>query len=119
MKIVRDSNAELLAIELTCVELRELLAFEATLRCLNSRDQLAFLEDVRCHYDISEEDMRPFFEKPRLAREDVWRLQILKRSVQGHYGAVHVIGDLRRLESQVGEDALGTYIDRNRILPFA
>ncbi len=119
MEIVRDSNGELLAIELTCVELRELLAFEATLRCLASRDQLSFLEDARGYYGISEEDMRPFFENERLTREDLWRLQILKRSVQGRYGAVHVIGDLRRLESRLGEGALETYVDRSRILPFA
>ncbi len=119
MRVVRDSAGDILAIELTCVELKELLAFEATWSCLASRDRIGFLEETRRHYAISEADMRPFFEKARLAREDVWRLQILKRSAGGCYGAVHVIGDLRRLEARLGAGALETYVDRNRILPFA
>jgi hypothetical protein len=119
LRIIRGSCGELLSIALTADELRELLAFEATSLCLFEGNIRAFLEDVRKHYDIPEADMRPYFEKTSFSRDDVWRLQILKRSAQARYRAVHLIGDLRRLESKLGIGALETYVDRNRILPTA
>ena len=119
MEIIRDGNGEILAIELTRVEMRELLAFEATCACLIARDSRSFLEDLMRGYGISEEDMRPFLDKQRFSREDVWRLQIFKRSSQGDYRAVHILGDLRRLEARLGEGVLQTYVDRRKILPTA
>jgi hypothetical protein len=103
---------------LTTDEMRELLAFEATSVCLSARGARGFLHEIGKHYEIPEGDMRPYFHKRSFSREDVWRLQILKRSAQGRYRAVHIIGDLRRLESELGEGALETYVDRKRILPL-
>ncbi len=117
MNIVRGSCGELACIELTADEMRELLAFEATCFCLFEGAFRSFLEDIRKHYDIPEGDMLPYFQKQTFSRDDVWRLQILKRSAEARYQAVHTIGDLRRLESELGVGALQTYVDRNRILP--
>jgi hypothetical protein len=119
MEVVRDDDGELAAIELTPVEMKELLAFEATCTCLLGRDSGPFLEDVRRHYDIPEGDMRPYFEKKSFERDDVWRLQILKRSAEGRYDAVHAIGDLRRLEARLGEGVLEACVERRRTRPLA
>ena len=118
MEVIRDGDGEVVSIELTRDEMRELLAYEATCACLLRNAPRDFLEDVRRHYDIPEEDMAPYFRKAGFERDDVWRLQILKRSAEGRYGAVHVIGDLRRLEAQLGAGALETYVNRRKILPL-
>ncbi|MHC4915983.1 MAG: hypothetical protein ACYTGB_10895 [Planctomycetota bacterium] len=118
MEVVRDGDGGVVSIELTRDEMRELLAYEATCACLLHGDARDFLEDIRRHYDIPEGDMAAYFRKERFGRDDVWRLQILKRSVEGRYEAVHVIGDLRRLESQLGAGALETYVNRRKILPL-
>ncbi len=119
MRIIRGTCGELASIELTADEMRELLAFEASCVCLFEGNTRAFLEDVCKHYGVPAEDMRPYFEQSCLARDDVWRLQILKRSAQAQYRAVHIIGDLRKLEFELGIGVLETYVDRNRILPSA
>jgi hypothetical protein len=118
VKVIRDACGGLLSIELTAEEMKELLAFEATLLCLLGGESRPFLEDVRRHYEIPEADMLPYFRQEEFTRDDVWRLQILKRSAEGRYRAVQAIGDLRRLESELGVGALQTYVDRSRILPL-
>jgi hypothetical protein len=117
MDVLRDAGGEVRSIKLTDAEMRELLSYEATYTCLMDSDNRRFLSDIRKHYDIPEGDMRPYVETDNFTRDDVWRLQILKRSAQANYEAVHIIGDLRRLESELGVGALQTYVDRNRLSP--
>lgn len=117
MNIIRDGSGQLISIELTTEEMRELLAFEATCFCLSGGEALPFLQDVRKHYEIPEDDMRPYMEARDFSRDDIWRLQILKRTAEARYRAVHIVGDLRRLEAELGVGVLQTYVDRNRILP--
>lgn len=115
MKVIRDEDGKLASIELDRVEMRELLAFEATCACLVPRSRRAFLEATLLRYKIPAEQMLPLVEKRLLSREDVWRLQVMKRTAAGETPALEAIARLKRLESELGRDVLQMYVDRRKI----
>jgi hypothetical protein len=115
VKIVNDEDGRLASIELDRVEMRELLAFEATCACLVPRTRHAFLEATMREYRIPAETMLPLLAKKVLAREDVWTLQTLKREATGDQAALAAIGKLRHTETALGRDVLHLYVDRKRV----
>jgi hypothetical protein len=117
VKIVRDENGKLASIELDGEEMRQLLAFEATCACVIPKSRRSFLEATMRNYRIPAEQMLPLIEKKVLSREDVWHLQVVKRTAAEDAGALEAIGRLRRLEAELGRDVLGTYVDRRKIAP--
>ncbi len=117
MHIVRDEGGKFTSIELTGDEMRELLAFEATCACVIPKTRRAFLEATVRNYRIPAEKAMPLVEKKVLSREDVWRLQVMKRTASGDEPALEAIGRLRRLEAELGRDVLQLYVDRRRIAP--
>ncbi len=117
MKAIRDTDGSLISIELDRIEMRELLAFEATCACLIPKSRRAFLEATMRNYKIPPERMLPLIERVVFSREDVWKLQVLKRDVSGDSQALGAIAKLRRMEAELGRDVLQTYVDRRRITP--
>jgi hypothetical protein len=115
LKIVHDDDGRLVSIELARVEMRELLAFEATCACLIPRSRRAFLEATMRNYRIPEEQMAPLLQSRIISRAEVWELQIMKRAASGDAPALEAIAALRKLEAELGRDVLQIYVDRNRI----
>jgi hypothetical protein len=115
LKVIRDEDGKLASIELDRAEMRELLAFEATCACMVPRSRRAFLEATMKQYAIPAEQMLPLIEKGVLSREDVWRLQVIKRTAAGEDRALEAIARLKRLEAELGRDVLHMYVDRRRI----
>jgi hypothetical protein len=115
LRIIHDQDGGLSAIELDGTEMRELLAFEATSTCLVLKSRRGFLEATMRAYAIPAEQMLPLLEKEMPSREDVWRLQVMKRQASGDEAALEAIGRLRRLEAELGRDVLQAYVDRRRI----
>jgi hypothetical protein len=115
LRIIRDQDGDLSAIELDSIEMRELLAFEATCACLVLRSRRSFLEATMQAYRIPIGQMLPLLEKEMPSREDVWKLQVMKRQATGSDAALEAIGRLRRLEAELGRDVLETYVDRRKI----
>lgn len=117
MRVIRDPDGILASIELERLEMKELLAFEATCACLISRSRRAFLEATMGNYRISQEKMLPLIEKGLLSRDDVWKLQVMKREAERDREALAAISRLRRVEAEMGREVLQAYVDRNRIAP--
>jgi hypothetical protein len=117
LKLIRDDDGKLASIELSRAEMRELLAFEATCACLIPRSRRAFLEATMRNYQIPTGEIVPLLEKKVFSREDVWKLQVIKRRAAGDEAALEAIGRLRQLEAQLGRDVLQIYVDRRRITP--
>lgn len=117
MREIWGEAGRLLSIELTREEMRELLAFEATLACVRPSLRPAFLEALARNYGIPAGDLAPFLKKRMLNREDVWQLQVLKRTAERNRRAVEIVSDLRRLEAELGEDVLEVYVARTRLAP--
>jgi hypothetical protein len=117
VRAIRDSDDKLVSIELERIEMKELLAFEATCACLIPKSRRAFLEATMRNYNIAPEKMMPLIEKGVLSREDVWKLQVLKRNASDDSEALGAIARLRRMEAELGRDVLQTYVDRRKITP--
>jgi len=98
------------ALSLAPEELREILALEATWRCLAPRPLPGFLEATMRRYGIARQDMSFFLGKPAFNRGDVWRLQVLKRLAQGDSRALEILGGLHRLEFRRGEGLLQAFV---------
>ncbi len=69
------------------------------------------------NYQIPPAKMLPLIEKDVLSREDVWKLQVIKRTAAGDEGALAAIARLRQVEAELGRDVLQAYVDRSRISP--
>jgi hypothetical protein len=115
LKVIRDEDGRLASIELDRTEMRELLAFEATCACLVPRSRRAFLEATMKQYAVPTDQMLPLIEKRVLSREDVWRLQVMKRTAAKETQALEAIARLKQLESELGRDVLQMYVDRRKI----
>jgi hypothetical protein len=104
-----DLFARVREVALSREGMRELLAMEATRSCLTPRPRRAFLEATMRNYRIPPEEMMPLLDRPRLTREDVWQLQILKRSAQGRSDSLVAIARLRELEAELGRGLLQAF----------
>lgn len=123
MRLVRDDEGALAAIELADAEMRELVALEATRAILSGgpreggrarERRLAFLSATQRYYGLSGEAMAPFTGAERPTAGEVLELQILKRASRGQAAAVEILQRFRALESALGEGILKIYVDRCR-----
>ncbi len=115
MRIITDDDGRLSSIELDRIEMRELLAFEATCACLVLKSRRAFLEAAMSTYCIPDDEMEPLLARRMLSRTDVWELQTMKRRATADERALEAIARLRKLETELGRDVLQAYVDRKRI----
>ncbi len=114
-----ENDKDLPAVELNREETRELLALEVNYGQLVPDKDEELLRSIMGEYGLSKGQMTPFLEKPRLTRDDIWELQLLKRRSQGNLAAVQVIMGLRALEEELGVDLLRALVDTAKLLQGA